>query len=89
MRWLSALWPWRTEAKAAIEYLPDADEIERSPIPKLAQGALHLLLFAFASFVVWASVSELDMVVTAQGRLVNPFPNVVVQPLETSIVQSI
>ncbi len=75
--------------KTVIEYLPDADEIERSPVPRFAQATLHVLLLCFVSFAVWASVSQLDQVVVAQGRLVNPLPNVVVQPLETAIVQSV
>lgn len=73
----------------AIDYLPDADEIERSPVPRAAQTTLHVLLLAVIAFVVWASFSQIDLVVAAQGRLINPLPNVVVQPLETSIVQSV
>lgn len=76
-------------SKTVIEYLPDADEIERSPVPRFAQVTLHVLLLAFVSFMVWASVSKVDQVVVAQGRLVNPMPNVVVQPLETSVIQSV
>ena len=79
----------RGRGKTVIEYLPDADEIERSPVPRLAQFTLHVLLLALVSFAVWASVSQLDQVVVAQGRLVNPLPNVVVQPLETSVIQSV
>jgi HlyD family secretion protein len=77
------------KGKTVIEYLPDADEIERSPVPRLAQMTLHVLLLCFVSFGIWASVSQVDKVVVAQGRMVNPMPNVVVQPLETSIVQSV
>ncbi len=77
------------KGKTVIEYLPDADEIERSPVPRFAQVTMHVLLAAFASFGVWACVSQLDQVVVAQGRLVNPLPNVVVQPLETSIIKSV
>jgi len=72
-----------------VEYLPDADEIERSPVPRMAQLTLQLLLLCFVVFGIWASLSQLDKVVVAQGRLVNPLPNVVVQPLETSVVQSV
>jgi len=75
--------------KTVVEYLPDADEIERSPVPRMAQMTLQLLIAAFVAFGLWASFSQLDKVVVAQGRLVNPLPNVVVQPLETSIVQSV
>jgi HlyD family secretion protein len=73
----------------AIDFLPDADEIERRPLPGGAQLTLHLVLAAMLSFLVWASLSEVDMIVVARGRLATPMPNIVVQPLETSIIQSI
>ena len=76
-------------AGTVIEYLPDADEIERSPVPLLARVTLHILLASFVAFGLWATYSQLDQVVVAHGRLVNPLPNVVVQPLETSIVQAV
>jgi len=73
----------------AFDFLPDADEIERRPLPAAARFTLHVLLVAFVGFLVWASVSEVDMIVTARGKLVTPLSNIVVQPLETSIIQSI
>lgn len=76
-------------SKTAIEFLPDADEIERRPLPLAARVTLHVLLAALVSFVAWASFSEVDMIVVARGRLAAQVPNIVVQPLETSIVQSI
>ncbi len=83
----------KTQAEAknttAIEFLPDADEIERSPLPRSARITLHVLLAAFISFLIWASCSELDRVVAARGRLITPLFNILVQPLETSIIQSI
>ncbi len=75
--------------KTAIDFLPDADEIERRPMPGGARLTLHFLVLTMISFFVWASVSEIDLVVVARGRLVTPLPNIVVQPLETSIVQTI
>jgi HlyD family secretion protein len=77
------------KGKTVIEYLPDADEIERSPVPRLAQITMHVLLTALISFIAWAALSELDEVVMAQGRLVNPSPNVVVQPLETGVIKTL
>lgn len=74
---------------AEIEFLPDADEIERSPLPASARITLHILLAAFVSFILWAVFSSVDLIVVARGRLVTPLPNIVVQPLETSIIQSI
>jgi HlyD family secretion protein len=75
--------------RTVVEYLPDADEIERSPVPRFAQVTLHVLVLGLAAFAVWATLSKVDQVVIAQGRLVNPLPNVVVQPLETAVVQSV
>lgn len=88
-RLLSGFGGKRPKGKTVIEYLPDADEIERSPVPRLARVTLHVLLLAFASFGAWAYFSQLEQVIVAQGRLVNPLPNVVLQPLETSIIQSV
>jgi len=75
--------------KTAIDFLPDADEIERRPLPPMARITVHLLVGALLSFFVWAWLSEVDLIVNARGRLVTPLPNIVVQPLETSIVQTI
>lgn len=77
------------KGKTSIEYLPDADEIERSPLPRFAQITMHVLLLGVATFAAWAFFSQLDQVVVAQGQLINPLPNYVVQPLETSIIQSV
>lgn len=73
----------------AIEFLPDADEIERRPLPKMARITLHAVAAAMACFLLWAVFSDIDLVVVAHGRLVTPLPNIVVQPLETSIIQTI
>lgn len=75
--------------KTAIDFLPDADEIERRPLPGGAQMTVHILLFALVCFFVWTYVSDLDVIVSARGKLVTPLPNIVVQPLETGIVQTI
>ena len=73
----------------AVEFLPDADAIERTPLPWVLRVTTHTLALAFLAFIVWATFSEVERIVVAQGRLVNPLPNIVVQPLETSIIQKI
>src|SRR6218665_1414095 len=84
-----SIFRWGKCGKTAIDYLPDADEIERSPLPPFAQVTMHILISGVVAFGLWASFAKLDQVVVAQGSLVNPLPNIVVQPLETSIIQSI
>ncbi|TAJ82265.1 MAG: HlyD family type I secretion periplasmic adaptor subunit [Gallionellaceae bacterium] len=73
----------------AIEFLPDADELERRPYPQAAQLTVHVLLLLLLGFLLWATFSDIDEVVVARGRLITPLPNIIVQPLETSIIQSI
>ncbi len=58
-------------------------------MPGVARFTLHILALTMVAFLVWASVSKVDLIVVARGRLVTPLPNIVVQPLETSIVQTI
>jgi hemolysin D len=72
-----------------IDFLPDADAIERNPLPRYVRLTLHVMAFAFFSFIVWASFSKVEKVVVAHGRLVNPQPNIVVSPLDTAIVKTI
>jgi HlyD family secretion protein len=72
-----------------LEFLPDADEIERSPLPHYLRITLHALAAMLLIFIVWASLSEVDTVVIAPGRLVNPQQNIVVQPMETAMVQTV
>lgn len=87
MSWLSKI--FGSSPKAAVDFLTDADEIERRPLPRMARMTLHVMLLAFVAFIAWASFSEVDLVVVARGRLVTHLPNIVVQPLETSIIQAI
>lgn len=75
--------------QTAIEFLADADEIERRPLPLAARVTLHVLALAVVAAVVFAWRSEIDLVVATQGRLITPLPNIVLQPLETSIIQKI
>lgn len=78
-----------SDETTAVEFLPDADSIERTPLPRYTRVTVHVLAAALISFLLWASLSSIDLIVVARGRLVTPLPNIVVQPLENSIIQSI
>lgn len=71
------------------EFLPDADVIEGRPLHRASHWTLYALVGLVGCFLLWAIVSEVDEIVTARGKLVTTVPNLVVQPLETSIIQSI
>ena len=73
----------------SISFLPDADALERKPLPGGLSATLYLLVALFVCAIVWASVFEIDQVVTARGKLVTAQPNIVLQPLETAQVSEL
>jgi len=81
--------PQKASNQTAIDFLPDADEIERRPPPFVARLTLHVAAAVFITFVIYASIAEIDITVNAQGRLITTKPNVILQPLDTAIIQSI
>ena len=76
-------------AALAAEFQPDAIEIEERQPPKLARATLYVVIALITASVTWASVSHVDEVVTASGKLISTAPHIVVQPLETSIVRTL
>ena len=56
--------------QAAIDFLPDADALEKTPLPSGMSATIYILVALVAAVVLWASIFEVDQVVTARGRLV-------------------
>jgi hemolysin D len=81
--------PQKSSNQTAIDFLPDADEIERRPPPFVARLTLHTAAALFISFLVYASIAEIDVTVNTKGRLTTISPNVILQPLDTAIIQAI
>ena len=79
----------KPSGKKALDFLPDADEIELRPLPPSVRITMYVLVAAFIVFILWAIFSNVDRDVATHGRLVTPLSNIIVQPLETSIIQSI
>ena len=70
-------------------FQPDAIELDAAQPPVAAHAVLYTLLALIAIALVWASVSKVDVVVTAQGKIVTDAQTVVIQPLETSVIRSL
>ncbi len=71
------------------EFLPAALEIQEtppSPTGRLISGCIALL---FTIAVVWAFVGKIDIVTTAQGKIIPSDRTKVIQPLEIGTVRSI
>ncbi|MFC7397568.1 HlyD family type I secretion periplasmic adaptor subunit [Chelatococcus sp. GCM10030263] len=79
-----------TARRAVVsEFQSDAVEIEERPPPRLARLMLYAIAGLIAAAVTWASLSRVDEVAVATGKLVTTQPNLVVQPLETSVIRTI
>jgi hemolysin D len=70
-------------------YLPDADALERTQVASGVSATIYLLVGLVIATVLWASIFEVDQVVTARGRLVTSQPNIVLQPFETAQITAL
>ena len=72
-----------------VDFQSDAVELEERAPPRVARITLYCITLFIGAAIAWASVSEIDEVVTAPGKLITTKPTLIVQPLETSIIRSI
>ena len=83
---------FRTAARrppVVTEFQSDAIEVENRTPPRIARATLYCVVILILTAVGWAAGSQVDMIVTAQGKLITTRPNLVVQPLETSVIRDI
>ncbi len=81
--------PTRRRPQIVTEFQSDAIEVEHRAPPRIARVTLYCVLALILTAIGWAAGSQVDMIVTAQGKLVTTRPNIVVQPLETSVIREI
>jgi HlyD family secretion protein len=74
---------------AAVAFQPDAVVIEERPLPFVARSVVYIIAALIISAALWASLAQVDRVVTARGKLITVDPMIVVQPLETAVIRSI
>lgn len=70
-------------------YQPHALEVELRPAPLAARLTLWLMAAFLVFSLAFACLAKVDRVVTAQGRIISPETNLVVQPLETSLIREV
>lgn len=79
----------KSRPAVALEFQPDAVEIEQQRPPAIARLTLYLVTGLIIAALAWAAVSKIDEVVVARGKLITSAPHIVIQPLETSVLRSI
>ena len=76
-------------APQAHDFAPDLLTVQLSPPSRLPRGVLLGLTGIVGGLLAWSFLAELDIVVTAQGRLVPISYTKVVQPAEAGVVGDI
>ncbi|MHA6692438.1 HlyD family type I secretion periplasmic adaptor subunit [Devosia sp. A449] len=72
-----------------MDFQTDAIALEERRPPVVARLTLYIVASAICSGIAWASVSNIDEVVVAPGKLSTSQPTLVMQPFETSIIRAI
>lgn len=72
-----------------LDFAPGLLSIQESPPAKLPRVVLYCVSLLFGILLVWAVVAKLDIVASAEGRLIPETYVKIVQPTEAGIVQEI
>ncbi len=73
----------------ARQFMPAALEILETPASPVGRAIGGLIILFFAIAIVWAVFGHLDIIATAQGKIVPTGRTKTIQPLETGIVAAI
>ena len=89
---------WQAESGQALgsipggrstEFLPAVLEIQQAPPSPIGRAILWTIMAVFMSAVLWASLGWLDIVATAQGKIIPSGYSKVIQPYEAGVIAAI
>ena len=78
-----------TSHNDALDFAPDMLRVQRQAPSPLPRVVMYVLLALLCVMIVWAFVGQLDVVATAQGKIVPQSFLKIVQPAEQGIVREI
>ncbi|MFO0707314.1 MAG: HlyD family type I secretion periplasmic adaptor subunit [Nitrospira sp.] len=73
----------------ATEFLPAVLEIQQAPPSPIGRAILWTIMAVVTFATVWAALGWLDIVATAQGRIIPSGYSKVIQPYETGVIAAI
>src|SRR5687768_13084729 len=73
----------------ALDFAPEILAVQERPPAPLPRVVLYTLLVLFAFLMIWSLIGKLDIVSTAQGKLVPQSYVKIVQPAEAGVVEEI
>lgn len=76
-------------ASDAVEFLPDAMEIEQERLPWYAHVGVIWIFLIVAAVIAWACIGEVDVIVKAPGHIVSDKGNIVMKPIDSAIIEEI
>jgi hemolysin D len=77
------------KAPPETEFLPAALEIIETPAAPLGRAIAVAIIGFFLIALIWACLGTLDVITTAQGKIIPTERTKVIQPLETGVVRAI
>lgn len=72
-----------------LEFLPAILEIQESPPSPIGRAITIAIIILFVLAIIWATFGTVDIVATAQGKVVASGRTKVIQPLEASVIKAI
>lgn len=73
----------------ALDYQPDAIELEHCGLPWLGRYGIFSVLVVFVLAIIWSSVCKVDKIVIASGKLIASSNNIIMKPLERSVIKKV
>jgi hemolysin D len=89
---------WRAESAdqlgtvpsgGSTEFLPAVLEIQQAPPSPIGRGISWTIIGVFTAGTLWATFGWIDIVATAQGKIIASGYSKVIQPYETGVIASI
>jgi HlyD family secretion protein len=74
---------------AALEFESPSAAIIATPIPRLSRATNLFVFLLVVSLIAAAALIRIDRIVSASGKLVADAPNIVMQPFDQTIIQSV
>ncbi|NOT24212.1 MAG: HlyD family type I secretion periplasmic adaptor subunit [Nitrospiraceae bacterium] len=78
-----------TSSSALTEFLPAVLEIQQAPPSPIGRAILWTILAVFTAGVLWATFGWIDIVATAQGKIIPSGYSKVIQPYEAGVIAAI
>jgi HlyD family secretion protein len=73
----------------AVEYQSDALELAATKLPWFGRMGVVLALLFFVGAIIWATIGKVDIIVEADGKLISSTQNIVMKPLERTVIKKI